>query len=144
MKLHVNIVVNKNNGLFLFLYFIKNRSKSTLRRFKQSVKELVRHGHMPDYRVEIDDKTNLVTFFGEQHLQQDYDDYDRPPLKTETYEYARIVAPQYDIYYLEREWVHFWVDSGKPPLHNPDNAFIAFVKEDMNATLIYNLRLESF
>ena len=51
-----------------------------------------------------------------------------PVIDLETYNDARIVAPSYDIYYLEREWREWWVDSGKPLLTDPDKAFIGFCK----------------
>ena len=49
-------------------------------------------------------------------------------LDPETYNDARIVAPGYDVYNLEREWRTFWFESGKPELKNPDAAFIGFCK----------------
>ena len=51
-----------------------------------------------------------------------------PVLNAETYNDARIVAPRYDIYYLEREWQAMWCDSGRPALKSPDKAFIGFCK----------------
>jgi hypothetical protein len=50
------------------------------------------------------------------------------PLKRGDQLIARIVAPGYDVYYLEQEWRNFWVESGKPELKNPDAAFIGFCK----------------
>lgn len=49
-----------------------------------------------------------------------------PILKSRTYEKAKEAAPGYDIYYLEEEWLDFWVTTGKPEIRNPDAAFIAF------------------
>jgi hypothetical protein len=49
-------------------------------------------------------------------------------LAADTCHDARIVAPGYDVYYLEQEWRSFWVDSGMPELHSPDKAFVAFCK----------------
>jgi hypothetical protein len=51
-----------------------------------------------------------------------------PLLDAETYNEARIVAPSYDVYYLEAEWREFWLASGKPELKSPDKAFIGFCK----------------
>jgi hypothetical protein len=39
-----------------------------------------------------------------------------PILDPETYNDARIVAPGYDVYYLEQEWRAFWFETGKPEL----------------------------
>ena len=55
-----------------------------------------------------------------------------PTLDLETYNDARIVAPGYDVYYLEQEWRNFWFESGKPELKNPDAAFIGFCKSRHN------------
>jgi len=55
-----------------------------------------------------------------------------PTLDPETYNDARIVAPGYDVYYLEQEWRNFWFESGKPELKNPDAAFIGFCKSRHN------------
>jgi len=46
------------------------------------------------------------------------------PLRTETYETARLRFPGYDIYYVEREW-RTWA-AGREPAQNPDRAFLAF------------------
>jgi hypothetical protein len=48
------------------------------------------------------------------------------PLRTETYETARLRHPGYDIYYVEgawRDWAH-----GKEPAADPDRAFLAFLR----------------
>ena len=55
-------------------------------------------------------------------------DFNRPILKKMTYEKARQIAPRYDVYWLEQEWIGFWIDSGKPELRNVDSAFLAFCK----------------
>ena len=86
------------------------------------------HHHMPDYALSIEGDN--VRFMNRKTM--------RPlpssektlfyTLDPETYNDARIVAPGYDVYHLEREWQNFWVESGKPELKNPDAAFIGFCK----------------
>lgn len=49
------------------------------------------------------------------------------PLRTETYETARLRHPGYDIYYVEGEW-RDWA-KGKPPADDPDRAFLAFFRK---------------
>ena len=49
------------------------------------------------------------------------------PLRTETYETARLRHPGYDIYQIESEW-RSWA-SGKPPADDPDRAFLAFFRK---------------
>ena len=49
------------------------------------------------------------------------------PLRTETYETARLRHAGYDIYFVEGEW-RAWA-SGKPPADDPDRAFLAFFRK---------------
>lgn len=48
------------------------------------------------------------------------------PLRSETYETAKLRYPGYDIYYVERTWRE-WA-SGKEPPRDPDRAFLAFFR----------------
>ncbi|SDZ57753.1 Initiator Replication protein [Jannaschia faecimaris] len=48
------------------------------------------------------------------------------PLKTETYETARLRHPGYDIYYVEGAW-RDWA-KGKGPADDPDRAYLAFFR----------------
>lgn len=48
-------------------------------------------------------------------------------LKFGTYEKARKIAPDYDIYYIENAWKEWMKEKGKRP-DNPDAAFLGFVK----------------
>ena len=49
------------------------------------------------------------------------------PLRTETYETARLRHPGYDIYQIESEW-RSWA-AGKPAADDPDRAFLAFFRK---------------
>ena len=49
-----------------------------------------------------------------------------PPLRTDTYETARLRHPGYDIYHVEGVW-RDWA-KGKGELQNPDRAFLAFFR----------------
>jgi hypothetical protein len=51
-----------------------------------------------------------------------------PILDAEAYHDAKLVAPRYDVYYLEQEWRSWWVESGMPELGFPGKAFAAFCK----------------
>ena len=51
-----------------------------------------------------------------------------PVLDHEAHYNARLVAPGYDVHYLEQEWRNWWVESGLPELGHPAKAFIAFCK----------------
>jgi plasmid replication initiation protein len=120
----------KQWSVSLSILYKKSGVKSTLRRFRQSINELHTHSHLPDYLVDIDSDKDTVIFVNRQAQQKANDTvFHRPSLKEETYKTARQAAPGYDIYWLEEEWINFWVDQGKPCLKNPNSAFIAFCKK---------------
>jgi hypothetical protein len=52
-----------------------------------------------------------------------------PVLALDTHDAARLLAPGADVYALEAEWRHFWVESGRPRLSNADRAFLGWVKQ---------------
>jgi hypothetical protein len=108
-------------------------STSTDKEFRRLVNSICdedkAHGHIPDYAVSYDGEQ--IRFCNRQTMKitnpaQETNEY--PVLDPETYHDARIVAPGYDVYFLEGEWRQFWVESGKPELKNPNAAFIAFCK----------------
>jgi hypothetical protein len=84
---------------------------------------------MPDYAVSMEG--DKVRFLNRNTMPKPLPEAEKtlfPRFDPETYNDARIVAPGYDVYYLEQEWRMFWVDSGKPELKNADAAFIGFCK----------------
>jgi plasmid replication initiation protein len=88
-----------------------------------------RFSHIPDYAMTIEDDT--VRFLNRNTMPKALPPSDRtlfPVLDGDTYNDARIVAPGYDVHYLEQEWRRYWVESGREPLKNPDAAFIGFCK----------------
>jgi hypothetical protein len=110
----------------------KSGAQSVITRFRQMVKEIAQHDHLPDYRVVFDEESDQVTFFNrdgkwvERPLPSDGETL--PPLPTQAYEDAREAAPGYDIYVLESEWRDFWASSGKPTLSDPPAAFVGFCR----------------
>lgn len=86
------------------------------------------HSHMPDYAATLESDqvrfTNRSTAKPLPSPQQPQ----FPRLDPETYHDARIVAPGYDVHFLEQEWRNFWFESGQPELTNPDAAFIGFCR----------------
>ena len=101
----------------------KSGSQSSIKRFRQHVKEIALHDHHPDYRLVFDEEADMVIFFNrdgkwvERPLPSD--DETLPSLPTEAHEEGRAAAPGYDIYSLESEWRQWWASSGKPKLDNP-------------------------
>jgi hypothetical protein len=110
----------------------KSGSQSPMKRFRQMVKHIAKHDHLPDYRVVFDEAADQVTFFNRESWWQNTplpsDAETLPPLSTEIYEEGRGAAPGYDIYGLETEWRQWWASSGKPTLNNPAAAFVGFCR----------------
>lgn len=113
-------------GLELLLK--KTGSHSPLKRFRQMVRNLAVHDHLPDYSVEFDPDRDMVTFLSRQSLREP-----PPPapaidgvrLDAETYAVARTVAPGWDVYVLEEEWREWMTE----PPRDPDKAFIGFCRK---------------
>jgi plasmid replication initiation protein len=110
----------------------KSGSQSPMKRFREMVKHIAKHDHLPDYRLTYDEKSDLVTFYNrdgkwvERPLPSDGETLQ--PLPSEAYEEGRAAAPGYDIHGLESEWREYWVSSGKPQLVNPAAAFVGFCR----------------
>ena len=108
---------------------LKCGSRAPTKGFRHDIRQLAKGDHLPDYCVSVDDD-DFVTFRNRAGIKvlPSPSDSGFPKLDAETYHDARIVAPSYDIYFLEREWLNWWSESGKPVLHDPDKAFIGFCK----------------
>ena len=114
----------------------KTGSQSPLKRFKQLIKELSNSNHLPDYLVKLEN--NKIVFTNKNHEnmnkwfdkeQESTENMPFPVLKSGTLETAKKVAPRYDVYFLQEEWLDFWASTGKAKLNNPDGSFIAFCKK---------------
>jgi len=112
----------------------KSGSQSSLNRFRQHLKEIAHHDHLPDYRLIFDEAKDMVGFFNRENawvdrpLPSSPDDETLPPLPDEAYEEGRAAAPGYDIHALEHDWREFWETSGRPVLANPAAAFVGFCR----------------
>jgi len=110
----------------------KSGSQSSLKLFRQMVKNIARHDHLPDYHVVFEEERDMVVFTNrdgkwvERPLPSDGETL--PPLPTQAYDDGRAAAPGYDIHGLEGEWREWWASSGKPKLDNPAAAFVGFCR----------------
>jgi hypothetical protein len=111
----------------LELLLKKCGSNSPKRVFKQMIRQLVEHDHLPDYTVSLDDATEMISFRNRERLLE-RDAVIMPRLDPDIMNDVRIVAPGYDPYFLESEWQEMWIDSGCPKLHDPNAAFLAFCR----------------
>ena len=107
----------------------KSGSKSSLKRFRQSMKGLVEANHLPDYQISYNRTRDTVLFLNRHKLKlTSFHDEDFPVLSPETYEKAKKLAPDLDVYVLEEDWRAYWIESGKPELDSPDGAFLGFCR----------------
>jgi hypothetical protein len=110
----------------------KSGSQSPSKHFRQMVKHIAKHDHLPDYRVTYDESADQITFHNRESWWENAplpsDTETLPPLPEEAYDNGRAAAPGYDIHGLESEWREWWASSGKPTLGNPAAAFVGFCK----------------
>jgi plasmid replication initiation protein len=113
----------------LDLLKLKCGSRAPLKGFRHDIKQLAKGDHLPDYCVSVDNE-DFVTFQNRNSIKAipAPSPIEFPGLDAETYHDAKVVAPGYDVYFLEQEWRRFWYESGQPELKNPDSAFIGFCR----------------
>lgn len=105
---------------------LKTGSQSPEKRFRQMIRVLVQHGYLPDYHVDYEEETDMVVFTNRGTMSPALPlDGLVPPLKPETHDHARRVAPGWDIHYLEREWRDWVVE----PPRDADAAFVGFCRK---------------
>jgi len=110
----------------------KSGSQSSIKLFRQMVKNIAKNNHLPDYHLIFEEESDLVLFRNRDGKWVDRplpsDGEALPPLPEQAYEDGRSAAPGYDIHGLESEWREFWVSSGKPKLVDPAAAFVGFCR----------------
>jgi hypothetical protein len=104
-------------------------SNSTPREFRRLVMNIVRedreHDHMPDYAISYDEQEDMVTFSNRQGVKMVLPPAVAPHLDPDVYETARMLAPGFDVYYLEREWRSWLPETPR----NPEAAFLGFCRK---------------
>ncbi len=118
---------------FLETLYKKSGSQGSLREFRRKIKNVAETDHLPDYTVRHEDKTDKVIFFNKNspsyaELLAPQNEGSLPSLEPETYDAAKRVAPNINVYALEQDWRSLWIQSGKPRFDNPQAAFIGFCK----------------
>lgn len=109
----------------------KSGSASPRRVFRKMLRDMIATDHLPDYEM-TEVPGDKIAFTLRRSLVEDAGVVSQPPpLKIETLEAARAMAPGWDVYALEAEWRAFWVGSGRPHLRGPEKAFLGFVKSRM-------------
>lgn len=116
----------------------KTGTRGNIRLFRQSLKHLHEHDHLPDYHINFDTDLDKVSFTPRDDFKQSYtvaenkplnDDGEQlPPLATWAIDKAKAAAPSMDVYELEQNWREMWKKRGCQPLENHNAAFIGFCK----------------
>ncbi|EYS91831.1 hypothetical protein X471_00719 [Bartonella bacilliformis str. Heidi Mejia] len=106
-------------------------SQSSEKKFRHIIRHLTKHDYLPDYHINFNNETDVVMFVNrgtmpEKSLMQQSVPSD---LNADTMQEARIVAPGWDVYYLEQEWRNWMVDGGFDAPRNPDKAFLGFCRK---------------
>lgn len=105
---------------------LKSGSQSPEKRFRQMIRELVDHDHLPDYKVTYDDDTDMVIFINRGTMAPaPLAEGLVPQLQSDTYERARQAAPGWDVYQLEQEWREWIIE----PPRDADSAFVGFCRK---------------
>ena len=106
-------------------------SASTEKEFRRLVSKIIeedqRFHHMPDYSVTLE-PGDMVVFRNRGSVPAPAEDPKGAwvgSLNPETYNDARIVAPGWDVYHLEREWRDWMTEAPR----DPDAAFIGFCRK---------------
>lgn len=105
---------------------MKSGSQSPEKRFRQMIKQLAVHDHLPDYQVFFDEVADMVVFTNRGTMTPPFlIEGHIPPLKSETYDRARQAAPGWDVRHLESEWRDWIVEAPR----DVDAAFVGFCRK---------------
>jgi len=132
----------KEWSITLSLLHKKSGSQTTKKDFKQKIKVIVKHNHLPDYSIEYDNESNVIKFKNRNTWWKNKpNDPERqlPTLGTDIYDKAKKVAPLFDIYGLEQEFREWWAKTGKPIPNDLEKAFLGFCRKRANRDKQQNL-----
>lgn len=105
----------------------KTGSQSPPKRFRQMIRHLSTHDHLPDYTVSFDAENDLVTFRNRNAMAASLSAPWDGRLPTDSYEDARAAAPGWDVYHLESQWREWLGDNEIEPKY-PARHFIKFCR----------------
>lgn len=103
----------------------KTGSTSPRRVFRKMIRDMVAENRLPDYMLSLVEG-DMVWVRARGVLIEE--EGAGPRLAAEVYARVRVAAPGYDPYWLEAEWQRHWHASGRPRLHRPEAAFVAFAR----------------
>ena len=107
----------------------KSGSQSPEKRFRQMIRHLAQHDHLPDYHVEFDGEQDMVVFTNRGTMRLASAAPILVPwlgrLNSDVHAEARAAAPGWDVYVLEQEWRLWLADNEITPNH-PEKHFLKF------------------
>jgi hypothetical protein len=102
----------------------KSGSNSPRRVFRKMIRDMIAADLLPDYHLSEEPGDIIAVAPRDPVL----DLHEAPRLQSETFDKAREIAPNWDVYALQSEWVAWWAKSGKPRLRNADAAFLGWLR----------------
>ena len=105
----------------------KTGALSPEKRFRQMIRNLAEHDHLPDYSVAFDAEADAVTFCNRGSMTITEAAAWEGHLSSDVYHDARHLAPGWDIHYLENAWRSWLGEQEIEPKH-PDRHFLKFCK----------------
>lgn len=109
----------------------KSGSASPRRVFRKMIRDMIAADHLPDY-ILSEDPDDIIRVTPRANMIEAPEGMGRPILKTATFEAARTLCPDRDIYALEAQWNAMWRSSGSPELRSPDKAFLGWLAKRMD------------
>lgn len=110
----------------------KAGSRSNLREFRRSIKQMAKDNKLPDYEMAFDLENDQVSFTPRAQFIRAYtpETPHLPPLETWAYEKAKEYLPRaLSVYAAETDWREHWVKTGCKKLDNPSAAFIGWCRK---------------
>ena len=101
----------------------KSGSASPRRVFRKMIRDMIAADHLPDYEM-TEEPGDIIRF---SRRGQVIEAADRPILSPDILEQARALAPGWDVYALEADWLAYWAASGRPVFKNAGKAFLGYV-----------------
>jgi len=110
-------------------------SSGSIKKFREVISHLVKHDHLPEYNVKIENKNVIFYFKDFKEKAVITNQQKRLFIKPDTIEKAKqVLGRAFDVYAVEEEWLQWWEQSGKPELQSPDGAFFNFCKARIKKT----------
>jgi len=107
----------------------KSGSQGNIRLFRQALKKLAEHNHLPDYRVEFGESEDKVKFINRKTWWPKEGNNELAKFSPDIVEAAKKVAPAYDVYYLEQLFREWWAKSCRPAPKDLKAAFVGFCRK---------------